>query len=286
VRGKLTVLALMTGYLMVAPAIPAATPIPPGVRTCAPRTTSAPTLTTLVERVRAAFGPADAIRQVHISAPPRWYWGRSYPPANTTITRHSPWVYVVLKATSSIGDRNRVAVQRGSWQADLLVQALHAAICAAGQRPELGYSIRGPGGADGFGAGGAIQGFPRSYAWPFARVDARFIERLHQLAHRYRFRVQSVMVVHGLGDAPEIQIESDHPAALIHDLPAVERRLYPASTSCWTRPYCLSGDWLEAVDARGSPFVTMASQSAIGTGVGGWGSQWVRAGLPYPFPHA
>ena len=69
-----------------------------------------------------------------------------------------------------------VASQRGSWQAGLLLQSLHAMICAAGQQPEAGYTlVQTPDGTPTAGwSGGALQSFPRSYAWPFAHVDGGF----------------------------------------------------------------------------------------------------------------
>jgi hypothetical protein len=100
------------------------------------------------------------------------------------------------------------------------------------------------------------------------------------------FRVVSFVILHALGDAPEIRVVSERPIAFIRDLPTIERILYPRSgAECWTRPYCLNGEWREAIDSHGNPFVATGGQSTIDTGVGGWGSQWVRPGLPYPFAH-
>ena len=260
--------------------------VPPGVRRCAARSAAAPSLQVLLGNVRAALGQADGIERVRVGTPPRFYWGRSYPPTHQKITRHSAWVYITVGAGSGSGDASVVG-QRAAWQAAVLVQALGAAICAAGQHPEAGYSIVTADGAPAFTAnsGGALQSFPRSYGWPFARVGAAFRARLDDLARRYDFRVTSLVVLHGLGDAAQVRVESDHPALLIRHLAAVELALFSPTTNCWTSPSCFNGDWLEATDASGRPFVATGGLRTIGTGVGGWGSQWVRKGLPYPFPH-
>jgi hypothetical protein len=269
------------------PAVARSALVPPGVRRCAPRTAQAAGIDVLLHRARTSLGHADGVLSVRVGAPPRFYWGRAYPPTHRTISRRSAWVYVTVPPNRPQNDKANVAAQRGSWQADLLIQSLHALICAAGQRPEAGYSLVTPSGsrAASSSAGGAIQSFPRSYAWPFATVDSSFTDRLTDLGRRYSFHVVSLVVLHGLGDAPQLRIESDRPAALIRNLSAVELALYPPTSDCWTSTSCFNGEWLEAVDAGGEPFVATGGATAIGTGVGSWGSQWVRSGLNYPYPH-
>jgi len=260
--------------------------IPPGVRKCATYTSRAPGLGVLLDRTRRTLGDADGIQRVRIDAPPRFYWGRSYPPTHTPITRRSLWVYITIRSVGNQGDAASVVSQRGVWEADLLVQALHAAVCATGQRAEAGYSLVTPTGQRSPAAesGGAIQSLPRSYAWPFSAVGDTFRALLGQLSHRYDFRVTSLVVLHGLGDAPLVRVQSDNPKAFIRDLPAIESSLFPPVSDCWTSPVCFNGERLEAFDSNGQPFVATDGAQAIGTGVGGWGGQWVRKGLPYPFP--
>jgi hypothetical protein len=281
---------LLVGFVgaigATAPAFTLSAEIPSGVHRCAVRTAHAPSIAVLLGRARASLGRADAVLAVRVGAPPRWYWGRSYPLSPRAITRHSPWVYVTVPRDRPAIPIANVAAQRGSWQAGLLLQSLHASICAAGQQPEAGYTLVTPDGtrATTASSGGALQRFPRSYTWPFAHVDAGFTDRLVRLARRYSFHVVSLIVLHGIGDAPQIRIESDHPAALLRNLPAISSALYPATADCWATTPCFNGTWLEAVDRDGRPFLATGGQRAIGTGVGSDGSLWIRPGLSSPYP--
>jgi hypothetical protein len=288
VVARLLVLLAAVGVIGAAtPAVSQSAHVPPGVRRCAPQRSTAASIDVLLHRARARLGQADGVVSVRVGAPPRFYWGRSYPPTHRRIRRRSAWVYVTVPPNRPQNDEADVAAQRGAWQADLLIQSLHASICAAGQRPEAGYSLVTPDGsrAATSSAGGAIQSFPRSYAWPFATMNSAFTDRLTNLGRRYSFHVVSLVVLHGLGDAPQIRVESDHPAALIRNLSAIELALYQPTSDCWTSSSCFNGEWLEGVDKGGRPFVATGGATAIGTGVGSWGSQWVRPGLNYPYAH-
>jgi hypothetical protein len=58
-----------------------------------------------------------------------------------------------------------------------------------------------------------------------------------------------------------------------------------ATANCWASDACFNGLWIEAEDASGKPFVATSRVLAGPAGDGGYGSQWVRDGLPYPYPH-
>jgi hypothetical protein len=111
-------------------------------------------------------------------------------------------------------------------------------------------------------------------------------QRLRLLARRYHFRVGSLVVLHADGDAPQIRLESDHPEQLIRHLSAIVHELERSPTAnCWASDACFNGLWIEAEDASGKPFVATSRVLAGPAGDGGYGSQWVRDGLPYPYPH-
>ena len=117
-------------------------------------------------------------------------------------------------------------------------------------------------------------------------MGPKFRARLRLLARRYQFRVSSLVVLHADGDAPQIRLESDHPKQLISQLSVIVRELEGSPTAnCWASDACFNGLWIEADDASGRPFLTTSSVLAGPAAEGGYGSQWVRAGLPYPYPH-
>lgn len=258
--------------------------VPPA---CAPVSSAAPSLRTLAERVRVDLGAADQVASVRVASPPKAFWGKSFGPRNYPITRRSPWVYVRVRPLDPKDRANNVTRQRAVWQSALLVQSLHAAVCTAGRLPEAGDSGQTPHGARAFDLGsGAVTRLSLLRDWPYARVGAQFRSRLQSLARRYDFGVSSLAVLHADGDAPQIRLESDHPEQLIRQFTVIVRELEGSPTAnCWASDACFNGLWIEAVDASGRPFLATGKVLAGPAGNGGYGSQWVRAGLPYPYPH-
>jgi hypothetical protein len=255
--------------------------------TCAPVSTTAPSLRTLASRARQRLGAADQIASVRIASPPRYFWGKIFGPRNYAITRQSPWVYVRVEPADERSAAGRVSRQRATWQSAMLIQSLHATVCMAGREPEAGDSGQTPHGAEALNLGsGAITNLSLLRDWPYAYVDSRFRSRLQSLARRYDFRVISLVVLHADGDAPQLRIESGHPKQLITQFNVIVRQLEASPTAdCWASDACLNGLWIEADDATGAPFLATASVLAGPAQNGGYGAQWVRPGLPYPYPH-
>jgi hypothetical protein len=276
-------LLIVGAMLLCVSSVPAETTPPP----CAPVSASAPSLRTLAERALQRLGAADQIASVRIASPPRYLWGKTVGSRNYEITRHSPWVYVRVRPLDTNDPASNVTRQRAVWQAALLVQSLHAAVCTSGRRPEAGDTGQTPHGAASFDLGsGAITNLARLRDWPYARVDQGVRARLRSLAARDRFRVTSFVVLHADGDAPQIRLESGHPKQLISELQEIVQQLEGSRTAnCWTSGACFNGLWIEADDAAGRPFLATSSVLAGPAGVGGYGGQWVRAGLPYPYAH-
>ena len=86
------------------------------------------------------------------------------------------------------------------------------------------------------------------------------------------FHVTSFRILHGIGDAPQSRVESEHPTSFIDHLPAIEAVLYPVVADCWAASSRLNGDFFEATDYQGDPFVATAGQSSIGSVGGSWGA--------------
>jgi hypothetical protein len=167
---RLAGVMLVGAALLGASASRAAT-VPPA---CAPVSAAAPSLRTLAERARVDLGAADQVASVHVAAPPRYFWGKTFGPRSYPITRRSPWVYVRLRPLDPKDPASNVTRQRAVWQSALLVQSLHAAVCTAGRRPEAGDSGQTPHGARAFElGGGAVTRLSRLRDWPYARVGPR-----------------------------------------------------------------------------------------------------------------
>jgi hypothetical protein len=275
---------MLVGAAVLGASASKAATVPPA---CAPVSAAAPSLRTLAERVRVGLGAADQVASVRVAAPPRYFWGKTLGPRNYPITRRSPWVYVRVRPLDPRDPTSNVTRQRAIWQSALLVQSLHAAVCTAGRRPEAGDSGQTPHGARSFDLGsGAVTQLSLLRDWPYARVGSQFRARLRSLARHYSFRVTSLEVLHADGDAPQIRLSSDHPKQLITQLRVIVQELEQSPTAnCWASDSCFNGLWIEADDASGRPFLATSSVLAGPAANGGYGSQWVRAGLPYPYDH-
>jgi hypothetical protein len=247
---------------------------------CALISPGAPSLSLLARGARLALGPASSVAGIRVSTPPPRYWGHKLGPHYRTITPHSPWVYVSLRKTDT-----NVEQQRAFWQASVLIQSLHAAVCGSGRRPESGDSIvRAGKAAVTTNEPGPTGRGPQLPHAPFATVDAAFRARLAAAATTYGFQVRSLVVLHADGDAPQIEIESDSPKDLIPNIAAIDQSLAPPGTSCATIA-CFTGFYLEGDDSTGTPFLQLSQLTTLPEGVAVWGSQWVAPGLPYPFVH-
>jgi hypothetical protein len=221
------------------------------------------------------------VRSVRVGTAPRSSWGRKLSPRNVTISRTSPWVYVGVPAVNTHDRVSIVARQRAVWQALLLVESLHSAACRSGRRVELGDSIQPPHGTETV-AGDFASGVPTFRAGPFMGVRASFRARVRQLGSRYGFRLRSLVVLHSVGDAPQIRIESDHPSVVMRNIDAIGAALWDGRPYCSKTRTCFDGTWLEGDDSSGQPFVAFGSVETNPTGAGSEGSTWVRRGLPYP----
>jgi hypothetical protein len=254
---------------------------------CSPVRATAPSLRALAKVARRRLGAADQIASVRIASPPKYFWGKTFSPRNYPITRLSPWIYVRVEPVDETSAAGRVARQRAIWQSAMFVQSLHAAVCTAGTEPEAGDSGQTPHSAGAFDLGsGAVTNLALLRDWPYARVGQAFRSRLRALSRRYGFRVKSLVVLHADGDAPQIRVESDHPKQFNTQLSVIVRKLEASPTpNCWASDTCVNGLWIEADDAAGSPFLATASVLAGPAQNGGYGAQWVRTGLPYPYPH-
>jgi hypothetical protein len=227
---------------------------------CAPISQSAPSLAALARGARRAFGAADRIASIDVGPGSRE-------------------VRVVVRRP-----RTDVDSLLAQWQASLLLQSVHAAACSAGREPERRDTIATAGGArsaaDSSMAVPPVTGVDAS----FATVDPAFRARLASAAGQFGFRVRSLVVLRSGGDAAQIRIESDAPRTLIANTVAIDGALVAPGATC-AAIACLRGFFLEADDARGRPFMVIRQVTSLPSGQLAWGGQWVRAGLPYPFPH-
>jgi hypothetical protein len=109
------------------------------------------------------------------------------------------------------------------------------------------------------------------------------VGRLRRAAARYGFEILSVRMLHPLQRAPVIVIRSSHEHALARAIPAIIERFDPRHvTKANPSGYAYEGYFLEAIDARGVPFLaTFNHWRAPRVG----GGEWAAVESLYPFPH-
>ena len=106
--------------------------------------------------------------------------------------------------------------------------------------------------------------------------------RLATAARDYGFNVRDVTILHPKQDAPAIIVQSDTPARLIPQVPAIIRGLDPKAPGADNEGWAYEGFFFEVVDRSGSPVLVVANTWRTPNA---GGTQWVAPGYELPYDH-
>jgi hypothetical protein len=114
-------------------------------------------------------------------------------------------------------------------------------------------------------------------------TEGEFLARVREAAREYGFRVVEARWLEPLQAAPLVVVESDDPASLTRDVPAIARLLDPQAPvgEDW-EGWAFEGFFLEVRDQNGVPFLAVYNHWR---GSDRGGGEWARSEDLYPFPH-
>jgi hypothetical protein len=117
----------------------------------------------------------------------------------------------------------------------------------------------------------------------FAGVPAReFRSRLAAAAARYGFKVDRIEFLEQPRPTPLVVVQTSRYLAFARAVPAIERSLDPHRGRSDLRGWSFRAFYLEAVDEKGVPFLSVDDVEGADGVTGG---QWARSDPLFPFPH-